>query len=178
MGGEMDASAHGQGGCVGRNVLGRVAAMLFTQDMRDFVRTLEKHGVDYLLIGGFAVNYYGYVRTTQDMDFLILPTVENASRMMRALTEFGFGAAGIPREAFEREGTAIHLGIEPNRIDLLTHLKGLPNERVFAAGREIEFNGLHLRIIDLLDLIQCKKNSARLKDLADAEELEQIVNGD
>ena len=56
----------------------------------------------YVLVGGYAVNYYGYVRTTQDIDFLIYPTKENAKNMMAALAEFGFGKAGIPKDFFQR----------------------------------------------------------------------------
>jgi hypothetical protein len=91
------------------------------------------------------------------------------------LEEFGFSKAGIPRDAFEREGTAIHLGVAPNRIDLLTHLQGLASQEVFTAGVAIVHEGLQLQIIDLPNLIRCKRNSTRLKDLADAEELEQIA---
>ena len=176
MGGALDAGANGQGRLLGSDVVGeQVRRMLLTQDMRDFVEMLGRHGVDYLLVGGFAVNYYGYVRTTQDIDFLIRPTPDNAARMMTVLEEFGFSKAGIPREALEREGTAIHLGVAPNRIDLLTHLEGLAPQEVFIAGNEIIHDGLRLRIIDLPNLIRCKRNSTRLKDLADAEELEQIA---
>ena len=45
--------------------------MLLTNDMRDLVRLFEKHGVQYLLVGGFAVSHYGYPRLTRDIDFLV-----------------------------------------------------------------------------------------------------------
>ena len=54
-----------------------------------------------MLVGGHAVNYYGYIRTTQDMDLLIYPSHPNALRIMAALDEFGFGGAGIPQACFE-----------------------------------------------------------------------------
>ena len=64
------------------------------------------------LLGGFAVNHYGYARMTQDIDFLLYPSKENAKKMVIVLEKFGFGIAGISAELFENVGTAIHLGVE------------------------------------------------------------------
>jgi hypothetical protein len=148
--------------------------MVFTKDMKDIIELFEKHDVQYALVGGFAVVYYGYARTTQDIDFLLLPSEENASRVMKALTDFGFGNAGIPEELFTREGTAIHIGVEPNRIDFLTVLKGVPNTEIFKHIQRVEFEGTTLNLISRSDLLISKKASERLKDLADAEELEKL----
>lgn len=147
--------------------------MLFTQDMKDLIEAFEKHGVQYVLVGGHAVNYYGYVRSTQDVDFLVMPSPENAQNLMKALSEFGFGDAGIPQEYFEREGTAVHLGVEPNRIDLLTHLKGISNETVFGNSKRVELGGMLLNIIAYSDLLAAKRHSERPRDLADVDELEK-----
>jgi len=147
--------------------------MLFSNDMKELVLLMDKHNVQYALVGGFAVNYYGYVRTTQDIDFLIYPSEENAQNMMAALIEFGFGNAGIPQEYFAKEGTAIHIGVEPNRIDFLTHLQGISNDAVFADLVDVVIEDIAMKMISYEDLIEVKKASGRLKDLADAEELEK-----
>ena len=148
--------------------------MLFTDDMRELLRLFQKYGVEYVLVGGFAVNYYGYVRITQDVDFLVFPSPENAERTMQALNEFGFGSAGIPQECFENPGTAVHLGTEPNRIDLLTKLKGVSNTTIFAGATSIEFAGVWVNIISLEHLVEAKQNSDRVRDLADVDELLKI----
>lgn len=148
--------------------------MIFTDDMRDLLELFVKHSVEYALVGGFAVNFYGYVRTTQDIDFLLFPSADNADRVMAALTEFGFGNAGIPPEYFTLEGTAIHIGVEPNRIDFLTKLKGISNNEIFSHIQRVTFEGIELKIISKTDLLKSKKASERLKDLADAEELEKL----
>jgi hypothetical protein len=145
--------------------------MIFTADMQELIEIFERLGVEYMLVGGFAVNYYGYVRTTQDIDILLNPSLENSHKVMAALGEFGFGEAGIPRECFTSEGTAVHLGEEPNRIDLLTHLKGVSNEDAFANRRRAEYEGVSFSIISFGDLLACKQSSDRPRDLADADEL-------
>jgi hypothetical protein len=69
-------------------------------DMCDFLALLIKHDVQFALCGGFAVGYYGFIRTTMDLDILIYPSVENAERMMHVLDDFGFGKAGISASVF------------------------------------------------------------------------------
>jgi len=148
--------------------------MQFSADMKELLRLFEEHGVRYTLVGGHAVNYYGYVRTTQDMDLLVSPTAGNAQRIMGALIAFGFGRAGIPQELFERDGGAVHLGVEPNRIDILTSLKGVSNTRIFKRSEVVEVDGIAVNIISLDDLLQVKRCSDRPRDLADADELAKI----
>ena len=147
--------------------------MYFTQDMRELIENFEKYGVQYVLVGGYAVNFHGYVRATQDIDFLVMPSKENARKLMKALSDFGFGSAGIPQEYFEREGTAVHLGVEPNRIDLLTTLQGVSNATIFENVERVEFGGVLLNIIAYADLLAVKRHSERPRDRADADELEK-----
>jgi predicted nucleotidyltransferase len=145
--------------------------------MKDLLVIMERHEVEYVLVGGFAVNFYGYIRTTQDIDILVNPTIKNARKMVNALEEFGFGSDGVPTKYFETEGTAIHMGVEPNRIDLLTNLTGISNKEIFQRKEKVEFENIFLNIISLEDLLACKKKSNRFKDLADADELERMLKG-
>ena len=87
---------------------------------------------------------------------------------------FGFGNAGLPIKYFQREGTAIHIGVEPNRIDFLTCLQGVSNDILFQNMTHIKFQDKLFNVISKKDLIQCKKAAGRAKDLADVEELEKI----
>ncbi len=148
--------------------------MLFTADMKDLLRLFDEHNVECVLVGGFAVNYYGYVRTTQDIDLLVFPSPANSGRIMAALADFGFGTAGIPQSLFEHEGSAVHLGTEPNRIDLLTSLRGVANQGVFEAAQRIQLEGVAVKIISLRHLVEAKRNSDRARDRADVEELLKI----
>lgn len=142
--------------------------------MQDFVDLLNAHDVAYLLVGGYAVNVYGYTRATLDIDFLIRPSTENAEKLAKAIHDFGFGNAGLPLGDFAHEGLAVHLGVEPNRIDLLTSIGGIGIEEAFAHAAEVEIDGRQVKIIALQTLIRSKSKSTRAKDLADAEELRAI----
>ena len=148
--------------------------MLFSKDMKDLLNLFREHDVQYVLVGGHAVNYYGYVRTTQYIDLLVFPSKENAERIVAVLSRFGFEGAGIPQRLFESEGGAVHLGNEPNRIDILTSLKGVSNQEVFFGARTVEIAGTDVRIISLEHLLLAKRGSNRPRDLADADELSKI----
>ena len=148
--------------------------LTFSPDMRELLRLFEVHQVRYALVGGFAVNFYGYVRATQDVDLLVAPTSENAVRVMKALADFGFAAAGIPEDCFARPGTAVHLGTEPNRINLLTSLTGVGADEVVAESRRARIGDLEVNVVSFDHLIAAKRSSDRPRDQADADELLRI----
>ena len=145
-----------------------------TRDFKDFLQLLKKHKVKFLICGGHAVGFHGYPRLTMDFDILIYPSKANAERIMVALNEFGFGKAGIPLEAFLQEGTAVTLGVQPNQIDLLTSVSHQPAVEIFKNAVQGKLEGFNVLFISKNDLINAKKSSNRLKDRADAEELEKM----
>lgn len=114
MGSNLEIGADGQESKLGKGTL-VAAAHVLSDDMRELLDLFRELAVEYAIVGGFAFNYYGYVRTTQDIDILVNPTIENAARVVEAFARFGFAGAGIPRELLEREGGIVHLGVEPNR---------------------------------------------------------------
>ena len=58
--------------------------MRFADDLRAFLRSLASHGVEHLLVGGYAVAVHGFPRNTGDMDIWVKPTPANAERVVRA----------------------------------------------------------------------------------------------
>lgn len=144
-------------------------------DMRDFLELLIKHGVQFALCGGFAVTYYGFIRTTMDIDILVYPSAGNAARIMQALAEFGFGNAGITSSAFESPGAVITLGAQPNQIDLLTSMSTESADAIFADLHVTEIWGLRIPVVSRRSLLQAKKEAGRPKDRIDYEELTALA---
>jgi len=108
------------------------------------------------------------------MCILVVPTEENAKRMMAALEQFGFGQAGIPPEAFTHSGTAITLGEQPNQVDLLTSMSSQSTAEVMKHTEWGELSGIRVRFVSRTDLIEAKRQAARPKDLADLDELTKL----
>ena len=145
--------------------------MPLNKDWREFLELLNSNGVEYLVVGAFAVAFHGYPRYTADLDLLVRPTEENAHRALRALSEFGFGKLGIQVADLRSPGMVIQLGVKPNRIDLLTAISGVTFEEAWATRREAELEGLATHFIGRDELLRNKEQTGRAKDLGDAEEL-------
>lgn len=69
-------------------------------DFKEFLKLLNDHTVDYLLIGGYAVGYYGYPRTTADIDFWVAIDSENAEKVVKVFHEFGMQSEEINTDLF------------------------------------------------------------------------------
>ena len=143
-------------------------------DIKCLICLLKKYKVEFAVCGGHAVAFHGYPRMTMDVDLLIEPSEKNADRVMSALVEFGFGDAGIPKNAFLKEGTAITLGVQPNQVDLLTSISGESTAKVMVRTIIGELDGIKIRFICLSDLMEAKRQAARPKDLADLDELTKM----
>jgi hypothetical protein len=148
--------------------------MFFSDDMKDLVGLFEKHGVRYAVCGGFAVAHHGFLRATMDFDLLVLPDRQNAEAIMAALGEFGFGDAGIEETAFQKRGTAVTLGVQPNQIDLLTSMGSRPTAEILANAGVVRIHGISMKVVSYEDLLFAKRESSRAKDRIDAEELARI----
>ncbi|MFO1423793.1 MAG: hypothetical protein U1F70_09105 [Candidatus Competibacteraceae bacterium] len=96
-----------------------------SQDFKEFVELLNKHNVEYLIVGGYAVGIHGYPRYTGDLDVWINATVENARKMVRVLDDFGFSSFGLTEGDFTKPGNVIQMGCPPFRIDVLTTIDGV-----------------------------------------------------
>ncbi|MFN3651976.1 MAG: DUF6036 family nucleotidyltransferase [Armatimonadota bacterium] len=141
------------------------------KDLREFIGLLNSNEVRYLIVGGYAVAYHGYPRSTGDIDFLLQVSEENASRVIEALREFGFSSLGLRPADLLQEGIVIQLGYPPNRIDLLTGISGATFDDAWEKRIEDEFDGLTLIFVDLETLRANKAATGRPKDLADLDAL-------
>jgi len=140
-------------------------------DFKEFLQFLHSESVEYLLVGGYAVGYYGHPRATGDIDIWINPTAANAKRLTSALRRFGFSAVTIEPQMFEQPQRVFSIGVPPLRIELLTSISGLQFNEAFSDRIDTEIDGVPVTVISLDGLKANKRASGRLKDLADLESL-------
>ena len=138
------------------------------QDFKDFLKLLNSKRVEYLLIGGYAVGYYGYPRPTGDMDIWISTERENAKRLVVALEEFGFASS---LEVFLEENKVVRMGVPPFRLEILTTIDGVSFPDCYSERTHVVLDEVEVDLISLRDLKTNKKASGRLKDLSDLENL-------
>ena len=148
--------------------------MLLDKDLREFLGLLNENKVEYLIVGAFAVAYHGFARYTADLDILISPTPENANRIVGTISQFGFAALGITAADLQSSISVIQIGIEPNRLDLLTTISGVTFKDAWANRQRAELDGIPTHYIGLAELLRNKESTGRARDLGDAEELRKV----
>jgi predicted nucleotidyltransferase len=147
--------------------------MTLEPDFEDFITLLNKHEVEYLIVGGYAMAFHGRPRYTGDLDIWINISESNAEKMLAVLAEFGFSSLMFGREDFLKENVINQIGYPPLRIDILTSIDGVTFSEAFLQKRIIEIDKLEVAFIGLSQLIENKKASNRAQDIADIEALKR-----
>ena len=147
----------------------------FSKDFLDFFVLLNENKVEYMLIGGYAVSFYGYPRFTGDIDIWINNTKRNAEKVLKSMSEFGIPVQKIKIEDLTSNEpmNGLYFGKEPFRIDIITALENLSFKESYKSIKKIKVNKVTIKIISKTDLIKNKIKSGRHKDLADVEELKR-----
>lgn len=144
---------------------------MLSRDFKGFVALLNAHGVEYLVVDGYAMALHGRPRHTDDLDIWIRRSPENAHRLMTALNEFGFGQVGLSQRDFEVPENVVQLGYPPFRIDLLTDIDGVDFDAAWPNRETTIHDGLTLHFVGLADLKANKRASGRPRDIGDLEQL-------
>ncbi len=137
-------------------------------DFRDLLALFNKHDVEYLIVGGYAMAFHGVPRFTGDIDLFVHPEFSNARRI---LDEFGFGSIGLTVEDFSRPHKVIQLGVPPVRVDLLTSISGVSWGQAFESSASGDYGDITVLFIGREQFVANKRARGRNKDLADLEAL-------
>jgi len=135
------------------------------------LKSLNSNGVEYLLIGGYAVGIYGHIRATNDLDVWVGISPENAAGIDHALRGFGFATAELTVALFLNRNNIVRLGTPPIRIEIFTSVSGVEFESCYAEKETIRIEEIVVPVISLARLRQNKAACGRAKDLADLENL-------
>jgi len=146
-------------------------------DWKEFLQFLNSEQVEYLVIGAHALAFHGFPRTTFDFDVFVATGEEQAGRLMRALSQFGFGNAGLDRRTLLTPEKTLMLGVAPFRIDILTKISGVDFQTAWENRISGELDGVPTQFISAPDLLVNKSATGRSKDLADVDKLRQILGG-
>ena len=151
--------------------------MQTNSDFRDLFAELNAAGADYLVVGAHALAAHGHVRATKDLDVWIRATPENAARVHRALGSFGAPLQGLSVEDLGGPGLIFQIGVQPVRIDIITSIDGVEFDSAWPERMRSEYGDQPVHVLSRRHLIENKKASGRLQDLADVEFLEKGERG-
>ena len=148
--------------------------MVLNKHFREFIELLEKNGVKFLVVGGYAVGFHGFPRYTGDLDVFVAISESNAQKLVHVLTEFGFSDIGLKAQDFLDPEIIVEIGREPMKIQVLTGIDGVAFESCYVRKVEFTDEGLSIPFISLDDLIANKAATPRAKDKIDLEELKRL----
>jgi hypothetical protein len=148
-----------------------VSFMEIRNDFKELLELFNKHKVEYLVVGGYALAFHGAPRFTGDIDLFVRPARENAERILAALNDFGFGSLDLSEDDFSVPGKVIQLGVPPVRIDIVTSISGVSWERADTGKVPGQYGQTPVRFISREDFIANKRATGRRKDAADIEAL-------
>jgi hypothetical protein len=140
-------------------------------DFKEFLKLLNEKNVEYLVIGGYAVGYHGYVRATGDIDVWVAPNLENARKTVSALRVFGFNMPDSAEELLLAPKNILRMGVPPVRIEVLSSISGVGFDQCFPERVVAGIDDVNVPIISLHHLKINKREAGRAKDLIDLEHL-------
>ncbi len=133
----------------------------------DMLSELCAADVEFLLVGAYAVAVHAVARATYDLDLWVRPTPVNAERVLRALDRFGAPLHDLTAEDLSRPGVIFQLGVQPERIDIITAIDGVTFDDAWPARTSVRIGDLDVPVIGREHLLLNKKASGRPKDAVD-----------
>lgn len=137
------------------------------KDFVEFCALLNQHGVEYLIVGGYAVAFHGAPRFTGDLDIFVRPSADNYSRVLRALEDFGFPVEGLDSSYLVKRRKILQLGVPPVQVHLMNSISGVDFEKAWHKRLPSAYGDTPVHYMDLETLLKNKRASGRPKDLAD-----------
>ena len=141
-------------------------------DYRDILAAFAARGVEYLLVGGYAVGLHGQPRLTKDLDLWVRPSRENLDRVRRALQDFGAPTVLLDQLDSASAEDVLWMGVPPLRIDIVKGVPGGDFESIWRRRISVIWDGVEVGVPGIEDLIALKRASGRPQDLVDADLLE------
>ena len=138
-------------------------------DFDEFFGLLTARGVEFLVVGAYALACHGAPRYTGDIDVFLRPTTENAARLLDVISTFGFPPTNLQPQQVIEPTRIIQMGVEPVQIHVMSAISGVTWDEAWAGRVEARCGSRDLPFIGRAEFIRNKRAAGRLKDLADIE---------
>lgn len=143
-------------------------------DFSDLLEEFALAGVEFVVVGGYAVAFHARPRATKDLDIVLGGSPENLSKAADALARFGAPANVVSATRSLTPDEVVYMGQPPLRVDFLRTIEGVEPEALFRRAVPATVSGVAIKVISLDDLITNKRAVGRAQDVADAELLERV----
>lgn len=142
-------------------------------DFKDLLSEFNAQGVEYLVVGAYALAAHGRVRATGDLDVWVRPDPANAKRVLKALVKYGAPLQDLTEQDLSTPGVVYQIGVAPLRIDVLTGIDAVEFEEAWRERVTSRFADQSVSVLSAAHLIRNKRAVGRAQDIADLEWLER-----
>jgi hypothetical protein len=146
-------------------------------DFDEFIGSLNAHGVEFIVVGAYALAFHGAPRFTGDLDILVRPTLDNAVRLLTALEAFGFPVTELNPETIVDRRRMLQMGVPPVQIHVMSSISGVEWDEVWSDRVEGPLGGHSVPFLGRDTFLRNKRAAGRPKDLADVDALEPGRDG-
>ena len=146
--------------------------MELAPDFDEFIGSLTAHGVEFVVVGAYALAFHGAPRFTGDLDVLVRPTLDNAARLLEALEAFGFPVTGLSPEAIADRRRMLEMGVPPVQIHVMSAISGVEWDEAWSDRVEGVLGRNSAYFLGRETFLRNKRAAGRPKDLADIDALE------
>lgn len=151
---------------------------MLPEDLRQLLLAFNAFGVEYLVVGGYAVGVYAEPRATKDLDLFIRSELANSEAVFRGLAAYGALLSALSAEDFRDDPNSVfQIGQPPARVDILQHIDGVSFDEAWEEKTEANLSEIPTHFISVRHLIRNKLQSGRTRDLADAEAIQAANPG-
>lgn len=135
-------------------------------DFDEFIGSLTAHGVEFLVVGAYALALHGAPRFTGDLDVLVRPDRDNATRLLAALEAFGFPVTELSLEAVVDRRRMLQMGLPPVQIQVMSAISGVEWEEAWANRMEAPLGRHRVSFLGRETFLRNKRAAGRPRDLA------------
>jgi hypothetical protein len=146
--------------------------MVLAPDFDEFIGSLIAHGVEFVVVGAYALAFHGAPRFTGDLDILIRPTVDNAARLLSAVEAFGFPITDLDPELIADPRRMLQMGVPPVQIHIMSGITGVEWDEAWSDRVEGPLGSRSVHYLGRETFLRNKRAAGRPKDLADVDALE------
>ena len=140
---------------------------MLNQNFKDILSAFSAEKVEFMVVGGYAMAFHGFVRATGDIDLWIRCSEKNADGVWKALQKFGAPLFDLKVEDLQTPGMVFQIGLAPSRIDVITQIDGVDFEDAWKEHEIVEIEGLKIPVIGKVQLLINKRSTGRPKDRND-----------
>lgn len=141
-------------------------------DFDEFIGSLIAHGVEFVIVGAYALAFHGAPRFTGDLDVLVRPTLDNGARLLSALEAFGFPVTELSAEAVADRRRMLQMGLPPVQIHVMSAISGVEWDEAWADRVEGPLGRHTVPFLGRTTFLRNKRAAARPQDLADIDALQ------